>query len=51
MERAQKINTADEANVIRLEQVGTAEDEKGKEIYRYPKNRIQAEKEKAKRAK
>lgn len=51
LERAGNIQTIEDQETIRLEQLGTLKDEKGKEIYFYPKDRIKLEKEKARQAK
>lgn len=49
--RAQRIEAIEERRALELEIHGTLKDEKGKEIYFYPKDRIKAEKEKAKQMK
>ena len=51
MQRAGSVKTTEEQQAVHLESVGTAKDERGKEIYYYPKDRIKAEREKAKQLK
>jgi hypothetical protein len=46
--RAQRIEAIEERRALELEIHGTPKDEQGKEIYYYPKDRIKAEKAKAK---
>lgn len=49
--RAARIEALEERRALELEIHGTPKDERGEEIYYYPKDRIKAEKEKAKQLK